>query len=271
MANWKKISIDLLAFIIIIFVIPALCTKRTKNTIANVENTTEEQKWKKYDYTKFATIKLYHTKTDTVEELPIDEYLCGVVSAEMPASYEIEALKAQAVAARTYTIYQMANSKGKHKEKNANMCDDSTCCQAWISKDERLERWEEKDRQNYWGKIQTAVNSTAGKIITYNNEPIDAFFHSNSGGKTESVSNVWGGTDLPYLQSVETAGEDGYSQFSSEITISKKDLIEKLKKEYKDIKINFEDSEPIKILEFNESRESKNCKVWKYRNCRYKN
>ncbi len=68
-------------------------------------------------------------------------------------------------------------------------------------------------RESNWSKIVEAVDSTSGKIITYDGKPIDAFFHSNSGGKTELPVNVWGGSDFPYLQSVETSGEDAYDDF----------------------------------------------------------
>lgn len=264
MSNAKKYFAYVLAFIIIIFIIPALFTKQAKSTSAKAEekeqsNTTDEQAIKKYDYTKYAKIKLLHKETGKIEEFPIDEYLYGVVSAEMPASYEIEALKAQAIAARTYTIYQIANNGTKHGE--ADLCDDSTCCQAWISKENRLQRWEEGKREEYWKKIETAANSTAGKIITYNNEPINAFFHANSGGKTELASNVWiGGRDLPYLKSVETAGEDGYTQYSSEVKLTKQELIDKLKTKFADIKINFDEEDSIKILEYTQSGRVKTVK-----------
>ena len=101
----------------------------------------------------------------------------------MPASFEQEALKAQAIVARTYTIYKINNKK----HDNADICDSSLCCQAWISKEDRLSKWDEDQRQNYWEKISNAVNSTKGKIITYNNAPINAFFHANSGGTTEVI------------------------------------------------------------------------------------
>ena len=192
-----------------------------------------------------------HTATNQIEELPIDEYLYNVVSAEMPADFEQEALKAQAVVARTYTIYQITNSGGKHE--GADMCDSSNCCQAWISKEDRLARWEENVRESNWNKIVEAVNSTAGQIITYNGAPIDAFFHSNSGGTTEVPVNVWGGTDYPYLQSVETAGEDAYTQYSSSVTFTQADLVNKLKEKYPDIQIDFSQPEAIKIIEYNES------------------
>ncbi len=106
------------------------------------------------------------------------KYLYGVVSAEMPANYQEEALKAQAIVARTYTAYKMY--KGS-KHENADICDDSTCCQAWISKEDSFAKWNEELREEKWKKINTAVNDTTGKIITYNGEPINAFFHSNSG------------------------------------------------------------------------------------------
>lgn len=256
----NKYLIYFMIFVLIIFVLPAICTKRVtgkshkEDKVERAEEQSEEneKEMAKHDYSRYGTIKLLHKESGQIEELQIDEYLYGVVSAEMPASYEEEALKAQAVAARTYTIYQISNNNGKHGE--SDICDDSTCCQAWISKENRMQKWGEEDRENNWNKIVLAVNSTAGKIITYNNEAINAFFHSNSGGKTEIASNVWiGGKDFPYLQSVETLGEDGYTQYSSEVIISKKNLQENLKKEYPDIQIKYEENECIKIVDYTQS------------------
>ena len=190
------------------------------------------------------------------EQVKLDEYLCNVVSAEMPATFEQEALKAQAIVARTYTIYKILNKK----HDNADICDDSTCCQAWISKDDRLAKWEENQRESNWQKICSAVNETSGKIITYENKPIDAFFHSNSGGITEVPVNVWGGTGYPYLQSVETSGENTYTQYASEVTLSQEELINKLKEKYSDISIDFTNSDDIKILEYTESTRVKTVK-----------
>lgn len=207
---------------------------------------------------ELGTIKLLHAKTGEVEELPINEYLYGTVSAEMPVQFELEALKAQAVVSRTYTMYQIMKNKDKHGE--ADICDDSTCCQAWITKEDRMLRWEEDVREANWNKIVQAVNETSGKIAVYNGEPINAFFHSSSGGKTEIVSNVWGGGDLPYLQSVETAGETEYEQYSSEVNISKQELEDKLKEVYNDISIDWSNEECIKILEYTNSGRVKTIK-----------
>ena len=260
----KKIFIYFIAFISICFILPALFTKRNINTFSNglEENIQENNEQisnnnsnevSEYNYNKYGTIKLLHKKTNEIEEVKIDDYLCNVVSAEMPADYELEALKAQAIVARTYTIYKVQNKK----HENADICDDSTCCQAWVSKENRLERWEETKREENWNKIQQCVNETKGKIITYNNQPINAFFHANSGGTTELPVNVWGGSGFPYLQVVQTAGEEGYTQYSSEVDLTQEELINKLKTKYEDIQIDFNNDEDVKILEHTDSNRVK--------------
>lgn len=257
----KKTLIYFLAFLCICFLLPAIFTKQNIPIVAentkeensvNVENKTEQE----YSYQKYGTIKLLHTKTGQVEEVALDDYLVHVVSAEMPADYEIEALKAQAIVARTYTVYKINHKK----HDNADICDSSTCCQAWISKEDRLARWEESKRDSNWKKITDAVNGTKGKIVTYQNEPIDAFFHSNSGGTTETPVNVWGGTNYPYLQSVQTAGEDSYSQYSSELELTQEELIQKLKTKYSDIAIDFNQQDNVKIIDYTESGRVKTIK-----------
>ena len=254
----KKVVMYLFSFIIVCFILPALLTKQNISSGADINETKEEiqeDTKQEYDYQKYGTIKLLHSKTGEVEEVNLDEYLCNVVSSEMPADFELEALKAQAIVARTYTIYKVQNKK----HENADICDDSNCCQAWISKEDRLNKWDESKRQSNWEKIEKAVYETSGKIITYENKPINAFFHSNSGGTTEAPVNVWGGgTNLPYLQVVETSGEEGYTQYSSELELTNDELLEKLKTNYSDIVIDFANDEDIKILEYTESRKSKN-------------
>ncbi len=265
----KRLILILFSIILITFLIPIIftCKFNTSQVTAEItENTknsnetidTQDNESGNYEYSKYSTIKLLHTQTNTVEELALDEYILGVVSAEMPATFEQEALNAQAVVARTYTIYVAENS-GKHE--NADICDDSTCCQAWISKENRLARWDENQREENWAKIEYAVYSTQGKIITYNNAVIDAFFHSNSGGKTEVVSNVWGGADLPYLQSVETAGEDLYSQYSSETVLTKSEFEQKVKNEHPDFFIDYNSEDCIKILEYTQGDRVKTIKL----------
>lgn len=266
----KKLLIYFLGFLMIFFIIPAICTvtpkkKSVKETISattqeeqqtteNTQNATEQQ----YEYKKYGKIKLLHISNNEVEELGIDEYLYGVVSSEMPASFELEALKAQAVVARTYTIYQMINNSSKHV--NADMCDDFNCCQAWISKEERFAKWGQTDAESNWNKIIQAVDSTKGKIVTYNGQPINAFFHANSGGVTESSLNIWGGIDYPYLKSVETSGEEGYTQYSSEVILNKQELLNKIQSQYEDCTIDFSQQDCVKILEYTTSGRVKTIK-----------
>lgn len=218
----KKIIILILIFVLMCFMLPIIFTKKynARETVA------KEEPKKEYDYKQYNTIKLLHAKTGEIEEINIDEYLYGVVSAEMPANFHEEALKAQSLVARTYTIYKIVNGS---KHAGADICDSSSCCQAWISKEDRFARWNEEDRENNWKKIVSAVEATKGKIITYEGKPINAFFHSNSGGTTETATNVWGGANYPYLQTVETSGEDAYTQYSSNATLTKEEVIEKLK------------------------------------------
>lgn len=262
----KKIILIVLLIILATFIIPIIFTNKfamqevNSNLIKevnNIEIVTENSS--KYAYNKYGKVKLLHIKDNTIEELDIDEYLLGVVSAEMPADFEEEALKAQAVVARTYTIYMIEHNKGKHE--NADICDDSSCCQAWISKGDRLSRWDEEKRDDNWKKIERAVYSTAGKVATYNGDVIDAFFHSNSGGKTEEVSNVWGGENLPYLQSVETSGEEAYSQYASEVVLGKSDFEDKIKQKYPDFVIDYNNTECIEIIEYTQGNRVKTIKI----------
>lgn len=265
----KKIMKYLSIFLIFFFAMPIILScdfkpksKQTlnENTITdnnNFENTQKEENSIAEDSGR--KIRLLHNKDNTVEEMDLEEYLYGVVSSEMPASFEEEALKAQAVVARTYTLYKIMDNEKKHAE--ADICDDSACCQAWISKEERFSKWNEDNRQEYWDKIVKAVNETKGEVITYSGKPIHAFFHSNSGGKTEAPYNVWGGNDYPYLQTVATSGEEAYTQYASEITISKQDFVSKIKEKHSDFEINFNENDCIKILEYTESGRVKTIKV----------
>ncbi len=261
----KKIILSFCVFIILIFLIPAFFSRSffsisLENVINETKNNIDENlnNISDYDYSQFSTIKLLHKSDESIEEIKLDEYLLGVVSAEMPASFEQEALNAQAVVARTYTLYSIKNS---NKHEGADLCDSSSCCQAWISKENRLLKWDENLREENWKKIETAVYTTKGKVITYNGEIIDAFFHSNSGGITETPASVWGGTNYPYLQSVETAGEDAYSQYSSEIVINKEEFKNKILENHKDLVLNFDQENPLEIIEYTDSNRVKTIRI----------
>lgn len=246
-----------LIFLFICFAIPIFFTSPFEQKSSNViqNNQQSDASEEIYDYKQYNTVKLLHADTNKIEELPLDEYLYGVVSSEMPASFEKEALKAQAVVARTYTLYKIINTQSKHGD--ADICDNSTCCQAWISKESRLAKWDSDKREEYWNKIVNCVNETKGKMVTYEEKPINAFFHSNSGGSTEAPINVWGGSGYPYLQSVQTAGEDAYSQYSSNVTISKKEFEATIKEVHNNFEIDFSKEKCIEVKEYTEGNRVK--------------
>ena len=250
----KKILLYIIFVIILIITMPIIFTNEFKTEEVVSDNIIEDEK---FNYGDYSNIKLLHSGTGEIEDISLDNYLLGVVASEMPASFDIEALKAQAVVARTYTIYQIKNGS---KHENADICDNSLCCQAWISREDRFARWEEENREEYWNKILEAVNKTKGKIILYNGEPINALFHSNSGGKTELSVNVWGG-DYPYFESVETSGEEAYTSFNSEVTVLKDILIQKMLERYSNFNIDFSKEDAIKIMEYTDSGRVKKIKI----------
>lgn len=141
----------------------------------------------------------------SVQELSLEDYLWGVVAAEMPAAFQPEALKAQAVAARSYACYQLLYPDGRHPE--ADVCTDFSCCQAWISREDRLEKWEDDKEEEYAEKIEAAVRETAGEILIYEDQPVLAVFHASSAGSTRSAQTVWGQA-LPYLVPVSSPEDE---------------------------------------------------------------
>ena len=253
----KKIIIYFTFVFILIIAMPVVFTNKFEQVEEVVSEEVVENKYPKADYGDINTIKLLHTDTNQIEEIDFDTYLYGVVASEMPASYEMEALKAQAIVARTYTLYKIKNGS---KHDGADICDSPLCCQAWISKENRMARWDDDIKEEYWSKIVEAVDSTSGKYITYNGEVINAFFHSNSGGMTEMPINVWGG-DFPYLQIVSTSGEEAYSGYSSEVEVSKDELIQKMLEKYSNFQIKFDEINCIQILDLTESGRVKTMKI----------
>ncbi len=147
-----------------------------------------------------------------LQEMGLEEYLEGVVRAEMPASFPEEALKAQAVVARTYTARRMAS--GKHGQ--AAVCMDPGCCQDYITAGEYLDAG---GTESDVDKIRAAVATTAGQVLTYEGALIDATYFSCSGGQTEDAVAVWG-QDVPYLQSVESPGEEDAPRYMDTVSFT---------------------------------------------------
>lgn len=137
---------------------------------------------------------------ECITRMELEDYLVRVVLAEMPASFEPEALKAQSVAARTYTAKAAAG--GKHGD--GSICTDAACCQGYLTEEDYLQKG---GTQESVDKVAAAVADTAGKVLTYEDELIEATYFSSSGGMTEDAAAVWG-TEFPYLRSVSSPGEE---------------------------------------------------------------
>lgn len=161
-------------------------------------------------------------RENAVAEEDMDTYLVGVVLQEMPASFEKEALKAQAVVARTYARKAYIKG-GKHGD--GSVCTEPSCCQAWISEEAYLQQGGTPEAVE---KTRKAVRETSGQVLTYEGELIEATYFSCSGGRTEDAAAVWG-TDFSYLQAVDSPGEEDASVYTDMVMFLPEELEEKLK------------------------------------------
>ena len=149
----------------------------------------------------------------TIARMALEEYIAGVVLGEMPASFEMEALKAQAVVARTYTL-RLRERGVKHPD--GGVCTDPACCQDYEDPDLYLEQG---GTQADIDKIKQAVAETAGLVLTYEGELIEATYFSSSGGRTEDAVAVWG-NDVPYLRSTDSPEQAYAVQTTKTVTLT---------------------------------------------------
>lgn len=206
------------------------------------------------------TIRVYITKEDRIEEIPIEEYVKSVVSGEMPASFSDEALKAQAVAARTYIASKRL--RPCDISKGGDVCD-TTHCQVYINKEIRLEKWESNANEN-WDKISKAVDGTKGMVLTYNNELVlYPQFFSTSSGMTENAVDVFSSA-VPYLVSTESKGEEISPKFEAEFPFDINEFVNKINDKYPEASITTENLEGnIKILNRSDAGGIKEIRVGK--------
>lgn len=189
-----------LVFILIIYILPlgTLITKKEKKIF------------------KGETITVYDADTEEIFTVPLEEYVLKALSKEMPASFEKEALKAQAVAIRTYTLKKKQSKNEKHPK--ATVCTDSNHCMAYL-KDEINEEYREK--------LESAVKETEGQVLMFDKEYASTVFHAISSGKTENSQDVWGG-QVPYLVSVDSTEDKNVKDYETKVVVSYNDLITKL-------------------------------------------
>lgn len=173
---------------------------------------------------------------DTTEQMTLERYLTGVVRGEMPASFEMEALRAQAAAERSYVYYQLAAGR-KDAHPDADFCTDHTCCSAYLSETAAREKWG-GDFAPWNTRVEQAVSDTDGQVVLYNGRPILAVFHSSSAGRTAAAGDVWSG-DLPYLVSVDSPeGEETVPNYYSTVTFTAAEAKEKLLAAHPELKLS---------------------------------
>ncbi|MEG3072278.1 MAG: stage II sporulation protein D [Candidatus Syntrophopropionicum ammoniitolerans] len=147
-------------------------------------------------------VRLYQHQEDRVVYMQMEDYLVGVVGAEMPAEFPLDALKAQAVAARTYALKRIKTADARNAlHPGADVCDDQGHSQAWLSRDELKKRWGAVRYYKYYYKVKKAVDETRGQVLTYQGELIEAVYHASCGGRTENAADVWA-FQAPYLKGV---------------------------------------------------------------------
>ena len=175
------------------------------------------------------SISLYDRASGKTEEMPLEKYIIGVVGAEMPASFPLEALKAQAVAARTYAVRHMTAFGGSGCS-GADICTDSGCCQSYKSTEQLREKFG-GEAERYMDKLRQAVYETEGEYAAYNGEPIEALYHSSAGGRTEDAQNVFSAA-LPYLVGVDSPGEETAGKYAAEVRVSLGEFTNRVNKKW---------------------------------------
>lgn len=232
-------NISIVTAIILVFMVGSGVLLITKpNREANVFNISDED----INYVKGEgivikgkdTVKLYLSGEKRVVELPLEEYIAGVVAAEMPVSFDIEAIKAQAVAARTY-YFSKRLSPCKNAEKG-EICD-MTHCQVYMNKDERKSKWNSETAEQDWEKIIEAVEATKDEVLVYDNSIVEyPLFFSTSWGKTEDASEVFA-NDIEYLKSKDSPGEEDARKYKSSVEIDISKFVNTLNKAYPNAKL----------------------------------
>ncbi len=230
----KKLIAAILILMVLLFAIPLILTREKKSV-------------PKKDLLPGSDlpIEVYMCDSDKTVTMDLEDYILGVVAGEMPADFHPEALKAQALAARTYTMLRMKRfgGSGCSKHPGAEVCTDSAHCQAYR---------DPATIKKGLDKLEEAVYGTAGEVIVYDNKLIDAVFHSTSGGKTENSEEVWSGS-VPYLRSVESQYEEHSPKYVTRQEISIDSFIKCIKKLDPQVKINSKNiNKEIEILERSE-------------------
>ncbi|MFB7642886.1 stage II sporulation protein D, partial [Peribacillus butanolivorans] len=227
MNKFQPLMWIVLTIIIVILVVPSiLVVSFSNNTKQNIDQSTKQ------DFVESTNIKentdknspdpsievsVYRTNTKEIENIPLEEYVVGVVASEMPVTFELEALKAQSLAARTFLVRQMLSNSKINLPDGTDITDNIQYHQVYKNKKELAIQWREDYKANI-SKIKKAVDATKGQILTYEEKPIDASFFSTSNGYTENSEDYWG-NKTPYLKSVKSPWDIQSPKYQYQTTI----------------------------------------------------
>jgi stage II sporulation protein D len=265
----KNVILLITAFIVFIVIASVLIVGVGNNVSISKSKNSEIKSQDNIDIIKYSNlpkttkVKVYIAKENIVKELDLEEYVTGVVAAEMPAAFAVEALKAQAVAARTYALSHVIEDGGTacKNGKGADLCD-TVHCQVYMTKAERVKGWPKSQRDELWDKIKKVVKDTSGEVLTYNNELVmEPYYFSTSSGKTENSEEVFS-TNIPYLRSVESPGEETVKNAKSIKIVKYKELSIAINNNYNNSKVTSTNiKNQIKIVDRTEGGSVKNIKV----------
>ncbi|GAS84602.1 stage II sporulation protein D [Paenibacillus amylolyticus] len=173
-------------------------------------------------------VRVYLSATGTTMNLPLEDYVTGVVAAEMPAEFRLEALKAQAIAARTFIVRRLAASDTSGVPSGAADVTDTVSHQVFIPPDQVKADWTRLGKAQEWEKLQQAVRESRDTVMTYQGKAITASFFSTSNGYTENAEDVWGNA-VPYLQSVDSPWDKNLAPgFKQTVTMKRNEILQKL-------------------------------------------
>lgn len=258
----KTVVIMTVVIFFILIVLP-LIFLQTENKSDNVFNLNNENIVKNAGiiFPVDGKVRLYRKADGKVEPLDLEEYIMGVVASEVPANFEEEALKAQAVAARTFYMNKRSNPCKDSKEKGAEVCDTSNC-QVYMSKEERMAKWSSKEKEINWSKIENAVLDTKGEVLTYNGLLLEyPQFFATSSGKTENAKDVFS-IDVPYLKSEDSKGEEVAPKYKTTTKISINDFVNKINTTYAKAKVKKNNlASSIKVKSYTEAGSVKEIEI----------
>ncbi|MGG1519801.1 stage II sporulation protein D [Paenibacillus oryzisoli] len=223
---WMAVCLS--SMLAVTIIVPSLLVKKIPSGASAYPVPIEGAQLQEAVSEKGLMIPVYLTKQAKIQTVPLEAYVKGVLAAEMPVSFELEALKAQAMAARTYVVRRVIEKDYSNMPVDDALVTDTTAHQVYLTDEELRDKWGKSDYETNMAKIDRAVSETKDKILTYNHEPINATFFSTSNGYTENSEDYWP-FKSPYLRSVASPWDEKLSSHYKEtVTLSYKTLLQKL-------------------------------------------